>query len=242
MVFINRILKSKNTRMSRGKLIVLEGTDGSGKSTQTELTKKYLEDNNLSFTYYHFPMYGHNQFSDVIARFLRGEFGEADEVDPLFVANIYAMDRFRFLPTLDQDLEENDVVLLDRYVYSNIAYQCAKFEDPDEIQRMKEWIFEFEFGFLSLPYPDLNIFFDVPMGVTRKRLETQREGGDREYLQGKQDVHEVSIEFQGKVRDNYIMSMLAGTNCKIIQCAIAAGNDDEWLVHTPKEVFELYRP
>jgi len=226
--------------MSRGKLLVLEGTDGSGKSTQTNLVKQYLEDNNLSFTYYHFPMYGHNQFSDVIARFLRGEFGESDEVDPLFVANIYAMDRFRFLPQLEKDLEENDVVLLDRYVYSNIAYQCAKMESPEDAERMKEWIFEFEFRFLNLPYPDLNIFFDVPMDVTRKRLEAAREGDDRDYLQGKQDVHEASMDFQSAVRNNYISSMNGGINCQIIPCAIAVGTDD-WLVLKPEEVLEKYK-
>jgi len=226
--------------MSRGKLLVLEGTDGSGKSTQTNLVKQYLEDNNLSFTYYHFPMYGHNQFSDVIARFLRGEFGESDEVDPLFVANIYAMDRFRFLPELERDLIENDVVLLDRYVYSNIAYQCAKFEDPDEAQRMKDWIFEFEFRFLNLPYPDLNIFFDVPIEVTQKRLEAAREGDDREYLQGKQDVHEVSMDFQANVRKHYINSMSGGVNCKVIQSAMAVDKDN-WIVYTPEELFTKYK-
>ena len=71
----------------RGKLIVLEGTDASGKSTQIDIIKKYLEDKKLSLTHFHFPMYGHNQFSDIIAKFLRGEYGAADEVDPLFVAN-----------------------------------------------------------------------------------------------------------------------------------------------------------
>lgn len=227
--------------MSRGKLIVLEGTDGSGKSTQIEQIKSYLKENNLTYVHFHFPMYGHNQFSDVIARFLRGEFGNADEVDPLFVANMYAMDRFRFMPELEKSLEENDVVVLDRYVYSNIAFQCAKYKDPEEAKRMKEWIFEFEFQFLSLPYPDLNMFLNVPMEVIKNRLEEKREGEDREYLKGKQDVHEADLSFQERVRDSYLSSMDGEANCTIVQCALQ-GPDEEWNILSPEELFGEYKP
>ena len=157
------------------KLIVLEGTDGAGKSTQTDKVKAYLEANNLKYEYFHFPMYGHNEFSEVIAKFLRGEFGGVDDVDPYFVANIYGMDRFMFLPELERAISENDVVLLDRYVFSNLAYQGAKY-DGIESDKIKNWIHGFEFGFLKLPYPDLNIFFDVPIDVVKERLEAKREG------------------------------------------------------------------
>ena len=84
--------------MPKGKLIVLEGTDGAGKSTQLNLIKKYLEEKHLKYAYLHFPKYGHNEFSAVIAKFLQGDFGGVDDVNPYFVANIYAMDRFLFLP------------------------------------------------------------------------------------------------------------------------------------------------
>ena len=115
--------------MPKGKLIVLEGTDGAGKSTQLNLIKKYLEEKNLKYAYLHFPKYGHNEFSAVIAKFLQGDFGGVDDVNPYFVANIYAMDRFLFLPELKQLLEDNDVVLLDRYVFSGMAFQAGKYED-----------------------------------------------------------------------------------------------------------------
>ena len=81
-----------------GKLIVLEGTDSAGKGTQLKLTKEYLISKNIKFDYLHFPKYEHNEFSNIIAKFLRGEFGDIDEVDPIFVANIYAMDRYLYLP------------------------------------------------------------------------------------------------------------------------------------------------
>lgn len=168
--------------MESAKLICLESLDGGGKTTQCKLIQKYFIDNDLKYEYLHFPIYGHNEFSNVIAAYLRGEYGNINEVDPIFVANIYAMDRFLYLPTLQKQLSENDVVLLDRYVFSNMAYQGAKYTTEAQAQIMRDWINEFEFGFLELPYPDLNIFFDAPIELIKKRLEEKREGEDRKYL------------------------------------------------------------
>ena len=78
--------------MPKGKLIVLEGTDGAGKSTQLELIKKHLEEKNLKYAFLHFPKYGHNEFSEVIAKFLQGDFGGVDDVNPYFVANMRWID------------------------------------------------------------------------------------------------------------------------------------------------------
>jgi len=220
------------------KLICLEGLDGSGKSTQVELVKKYLQANSLKYEFFHFPMYGNNEFSEVIAKFLRGEFGGIDDVNPYFVANIYAMDRYLFLPELERAIEENDVVLLDRYVFSNLAYQGAKLEG-EKSGIIKNWIHQFEFGFLKLPYPNLNIFFDVPMEVVKSRLENKREGNDRDYLKGKQDIHEADLDFQARVRDNYL-GLVGATNYKILSCASQVGGG--WFVFPPDEIFNLYKP
>lgn len=225
------------------KLIVLEGTDGAGKSTQVQKVKEYLELNSLKYEYFHFPMYGHNEFSDVISAFLRGEFGNVDEVDPHFVANIYAMDRFMFRPELERAIKENDVVLLDRYVFSNLAYQGAKYSTIAQREAIKNWIHQFEFGFLKLPYPDLSIFFDVPMDVVKGRLESKREGENRDYLKGKKDIHEADLDFQSRVRDNYL-GLVGATNYKIVNCAIRIGDTEgekEWHVWDPVKLFDLYK-
>ena len=225
------------------KLICLEGADAAGKSTQVKLIKKYFEDKGLKFAFFHFPMYEHNEFSNVIAKFLRGEFGGINEVSPYFVANIYAMNRYMFKAELQEALDENDVVLLDRYVYSNVAYQAAKYPiGSKESYAIKEWILNFEFDFLNLHYPDLNIFFDVPSDISKKRIEGSREGENREYLQGKQDIHEADFEFQKRVRENYIESMEGAVNCKIIQCAVPFGPTNEWIVYTSEELFNRYKP
>lgn len=186
------------------KLIVLSGLDASGKSTQVNLVKKFFEDNGIKYAYVHFPIYGHNEASAVVAAYLRGEYGDIKQVNPIFVANIYAMDRYLYLPTLQKLLVENDVVLLDRYVHCNMAYQGAKYDSETQAQIMRDWINEFEFGFLELPYPNLTVFFDVPMESIKERLEEKRDGNDRDYLNGKSDIHEADIKFQEKVRQNYL--------------------------------------
>ena len=104
---------------------------------------------------------------------------------------------------MKKTLDEGGHVLLDRYVYSNIAYQCAKLSDSNEAESLRDWIFNTEYGNFALPKPDLNIFLDVPIGFVESKLKSQRGGADREYLEGGQDIHEADIEFQKKVRDIY---------------------------------------
>ncbi|MBW3020871.1 deoxynucleoside kinase [Candidatus Woesearchaeota archaeon] len=244
--------------MSKGKLLVLEGSDGAGKSTQIKLITQYLKEKNLKIDFLHFPMYGHNSFSDLIARFLRGEFGDIDNVDPYFVANIYAMDRYAYLPELNKKLEENDVIILDRYVFSNIAFQAAKYtkENIEKAHEISEWIKSFEFDFLNLPYPDLTLFLDNPIDVVKERLEKEREGDDRDYLEGKQDIHEADIDFQSRVRDNYlILKLQEEPDYYVIPCAhkhtpmpvmnTTTGevhqSPSTWEVLTPSELFTSYK-
>ena len=185
------------------KLINLEGNDGAGKSLQIKLITQHFQNQNKKVKHIHFPMYGHNMYSEMISKFLRGEYGSNDEVDPIFVANIYAMDRYMYKNQLIKDLEENDIVVMDRYVFSNVAYQAAKTKTEYDKEHMFE-ILEFEFGFLDLPYPDVTLFFNVQIEEIERRLNIERSGDDRNYLNGKQDIHEKDISYQSKVRDIYL--------------------------------------
>ncbi len=221
-----------------GKLIVLEGLDASGKSTQVKKIKEYFNKNKITYEHFHFPMYGHNQFSSAIEKILRGEFGGLNQLDPYFIATCYAMDRFMFKPELEKALEENDVVFLDRYVFSNIAYQCAKCSSDNDKKVLSDWIWDFEFRFLQLPYPQLILFLDVPIDVIKERLSEKREGGDRNYLNGKQDIHEASIQFQGDVRDQYL-NLKNSMNYAIINCRIKSKEPGINLLN-PNDVFENY--
>ena len=123
-------------------------------------------------------------------------------------------------------------VLLDRYVYSNIAYQCAKVADPQEADKLREWIFNTEYGNFELPKPDLNIFLDVPIGFVESKLRSNRGGADRDYLEGAQDIHEADIEFQKRVRDIYRKQCELDPKFIRIDCS-----DDYGQMLPPGEIF-----
>ena len=184
-------------------LVVLEGLDGAGKSTQVKKLRTYLESLFGSLEYIHFPRYDAPVYGNLISRFLRGDFGSNEQVHSQLVALLFAEDRHGAAPEMKETLDKGGNVLLDRYVYSNIAYQCAKLSDQDEAEGLRDWIFNTEYGDFALPKPDLNIFLDVPIGFVESKLKSQRGGADRDYLEGGQDIHEADIEFQKKVRDIY---------------------------------------
>ena len=184
-------------------LVVLEGLDGAGKSTQVKKLRTYLESLYGSLEYVHFPRYDAPVYGDLISRFLRGDFGSNETVHPQLVALIFAEDRHGAAPAMKEVLANGGVMLLDRYVYSNIAYQCAKLKDEQEAGRLRDWIFNTEYGDFALPKPDLNIFLDVPISFVESKLKSERAGDDRDYLEGAQDIHEADIEFQKKVRAIY---------------------------------------
>lgn len=184
-------------------LVVLEGLDGAGKSTQVKKLRNYLESLFGTIEYIHFPRYDAPVYGEMISKFLRGDFGSNETVHPQLVALLFAEDRHGAAPGIKKELAGGRTVLLDRYVYSNIAYQCAKLRDEAEAEYLRQWIFDTEYHTFELPKPDLNIFLDVPIDFVESKLRYQRNGNDREYLEGKQDIHEADIEFQKKVRDIY---------------------------------------
>ncbi len=184
-------------------LVVIEGLDGAGKSTQVKKLRNYLESLYGNIEYIHFPRYDAPVYGDLISRFLRGDFGDNENVHPQLVALLFAEDRHGAAPGMKAGLAEGRCVLLDRYVYSNIAYQCAKLSDSMEAENLREWIFNTEYGDFGLPKPDLNIFLDVPISFVESKLTNSRGGNDREYLNGAQDIHEADIEFQKRVRSIY---------------------------------------
>lgn len=185
-------------------LIVLEGLDGAGKSTQVKLLTEYFNQQQQNVYFLHFPRLDSPYFGDLISTFLRGEFGDIDHVHPKLVALLYAGDRWNASTEIRSYLEKNYIVLLDRYVYSNLAYQCAKLSTDEEKQQLREWILQFEFDFFKIPKPDINIFLDVPLSFVEQKLKEPRQGDDRSYLKGKTDIHEKSISFQEKVRYEYL--------------------------------------
>lgn len=216
------------------KLFVVEGLDGAGKSTQIRLLKEYFSRKGYSCEYLHFPRTGSPYFGELIARFLRGEFGTLDKVDPWLVAMLYAGDRNDAAGLINGWLKNGNIVLLDRYTYSNLAYQCAKLTDPKEQDKLMKWILDLEFSHFGIPRPGLNIFLDVPFSFTEKKLSASRTGDDRVYLNGTKDIHEDSLAFQKNVREMYLRVAQSDERLCVVDCSDKKGS-----MLPPEKIFEL---
>ena len=172
----------------------------------------------IDYRYIHFPMLNQGKYGELIAEFLRGEFGSVEDVHPKLVAVLFANDRKEHLEKINNWLNKGYFVLLDRYVNSNVAYQCAKIENEPEKEKLKHWIFDFEFNHNQLPLPYLSFFLNVSLDVISKSLVNIRKGSDRDYLQGKQDIHEESLTLQKNVHEEYLKMLKEQNNFISIDC------------------------
>jgi dTMP kinase len=144
----------------RGKLIVIEGIDGSGKRTQLELLSKALAARHLSYASFSFPRY-ESSFGRLVARFLNGDFGPLDAVDPHFSALLYAGDRFESKPELEAALSSGKTILSDRYIGSNLAHQTARMP-AEKCAEFLAWLQDLEYRVYGLPVEDLVIYLRLP--------------------------------------------------------------------------------
>ena len=204
-------------------LLVIEGLDGAGKSTQVKLLRDRLSQKGIKSEYLHFPRFTSPYYGDMIARYLRGDLGSIDSVDPYIVAMLYAGDRLDASKMIEGWLSEGKFVIVDRYVYSNIAYQCAKVASTQERTTLRNWILGLEYDHNKIVKPDISLFLDVPLRFTQKSLTSQREGDDRAYLKGEADIHEASIAFQEQVRERYLEQQAQDASFKIVDCSNSEG-------------------
>jgi len=197
--------------MQKSRFIAVEGLDGAGKSTQIDLLTSYYHQQGIETRFVHFPRSQNGGvFGDLVAKFLRGEFGDVKNVHPQLVALIFAEDRKDFASTINEWLANGYTVLVDRYVLSNIAFQCAKLSTDTEKQELRDWINMFEYEYNRIPQPDLSIYLDVPFSHTEQALTRRMKNEDRSYLNGKEDIHEKDFSLQLAVKKEY--EILADTD------------------------------
>lgn len=212
--------------------IVLEGLDGAGKSTQITKLKEMFSERGVECEYIHFPRFDAPVYGELIARFLRGELGALEQVNPYLVALLYAGDRAEASKSIRGWLAEGKVVIADRYVYSNIGYQCAKISDKEARLKLNDWILNLEYEVNKIPRPDVSLFLDVPFAFTEQRLTEQREGDDRSYLNGATDIHEKSLSLQQRVREVYLESAERDSELLVVNCS-----NEEGAMASPDEIF-----
>ena len=214
--------------------IVIEGLDGAGKSTQLNMLRNLLNSKNIPFEYLHFPRVDEGVFGNLVSMFLRGDLGANNQVNPYLVALIYAGDRNDAQSTIRQWIDSGKLVIIDRYIYSNLAFQGAKIADAAKKNELRQWIKNLEYNYYGIPQPDLTLFLDVPFSFTTKSLTTVRTGDDRRYLQGKQDIHEADLNFQEQVRREYIDLATTEERFELVKCY----SDDNQML-PPEQVFSL---
>lgn len=196
-----------------GKLIIIEGLDGSGKSTQTALLEAYFDKKNISFKKIKLPDYD-SPSSTLVKMYLGGEFGKrAKDVNAYAAGAFYAVDRFAsYKCKWKSDYEEKSLILADRYSTSNAIYQMGKLNQTEWDEYLL-WSEDFEYNKIGIPRPDLVIFLDMPIEISQK-LMTKRYDG----CESKKDVHEADIDFLNKCR---ISALYAAEKqgWKVVSCA-----------------------
>ena len=172
----------------RGKLIAIEGIDGSGKRTQVELLTAALRERNHSVFATGFPQYD-SWFGKMVGQFLNGELGPLEGVDPHFTALLYAGDRFEAKAKLEAALNNGKMVLVDRYIGSNLAHQTARVGFAKRAA-FQEWIEHLEYGIYGLPKEDLVLYVRVPAAEAQKLVALK---SARSYTSAKKDLQEASL-------------------------------------------------
>jgi dTMP kinase len=203
-------------------LIVIEGLDGAGKSTQINLLRNYFDAHQLQYFYIHYPRLDIGVYGQLISKFLRGEFGTLETVHPFLASLLFAGDRRENDYQIRQYINEKHFVLCDRYVYSNIAFQCAKLINENEKNELRKWILNFEYEYNHIIKPDLSVYLNVPLSFVEINLSTKRIGKERRYLNGKKDIHENDLVLQENVRAEYKKLISEESNFISVDCF--AGN------------------
>jgi dTMP kinase len=173
---------------SNGKLIAIEGIDGSGKHTQIELLSKELGARGIPPTRFSFPRYD-SSFGQLVACYLNGEFGTLEVVDPHFSALLFAGDRFEAKSELEAALSTTVLTLADRYIASNLAHQTARV-GPQRREEFSSWLRRLEYGIYGLPAEDLVIYLRVP-AIEAQRMVGRKDA--RKYTDRKRDLQEADL-------------------------------------------------
>lgn len=174
----------------KGTFIVIDGTDGSGKATQTKLLIERLRAVGKEVMELDFPQYGKASAS-FVEKYLRGEYGSADEVGPYRASIFYALDRYDKSFEVKKWLEEGKIVVSNRYVSANMGHQAGKIKGKKKRDEFLAWLFNLEFALFGIPKPDKVILLYMPPEAGQKLVDMK---GAREYTKGKKrDIHEADL-------------------------------------------------
>jgi dTMP kinase len=201
------------------KLIAIEGIDGSGKGTQARILVDGLRQSGRKVELISFPRYGETFFGRLIGSFLNGEYGTLDQVHPMLVSLLFAGDRLESRPKIEQALATCNVVVLDRYVASNVAHQGAKLSDADR-ETLCRSIEHVEYTLYGMPRPDQVILLDLRVSVAQILVSKK---ATRNYTDRTADIQEADGAYLERVRQQYLELAGRESNWSVVECEGTGG-------------------
>lgn len=186
----------------KGKMIVLDGTDGTGKHTQTMLLKENLEKLGYQVETIDFPQYG-KKSAGMVEEYLSGKYGSAEKVTAKQASILYAVDRFDASFKIRKWLEEGKIVLCDRYVSANMGHQAGKIENVQEKNEFLEWLHDLEYEIFNLPKPDVNILLYLDSEIARKLAQENEIQKNTNNIK-KNDIHEKDAEHMKEALEAFL--------------------------------------
>lgn len=204
--------------MQKGKLIVIDGIDGSGKATQVKILKQRLLKEGFKVKTIDFPRYENNFFGSLIGEYLSGLHGDFIAMDSKIASILYAADRFESSKQIKKWLDEGCVVLADRYATANQIHQGGKIDDLKKRKEFLAWLYKMEYGVFGIPKPDLVIYLDVPFEVSKMWLMNKVAKRKKKYLNGRKDVAEDNLAHLKNSRNSALLLTKENKNWTKIEC------------------------
>ncbi len=204
----------------RGKLIVIDGSDGSGKATQTKLLFERLEEEDIAVETMDFPQYQANQIGKLIGECLAGDHGDFLHSDPYVASVLYGADRFESKAKIESWLAQGSTVVLDRYTSANQIHQGGKIADDEKRSEFLTWLDHLEYGIFGLPRPDLTVYLHMPTELSVGLLKEKRSKEKKRYLaDGKVDTVELDIAYLEHAQMAAAWLMEENTGWERVECA-----------------------
>ncbi|MEK7136201.1 MAG: thymidylate kinase [Patescibacteria group bacterium] len=204
--------------MKKGKLIAIDGIDGSGKATQVKLLAERLKKEGFKVKAIDFPRYYDNFFGKLIGEYLSGLYGDFTEVDPRIGSLLYAADRFESSKDIKKWLDDGYIVLSDRYTSANEIHQGGKIFNQQARREFLVWLEKMEYGVFNIPKPDLTILLDVPFEVSKHWLENKITRRSKKYLKGRRDVAEDNLRYLKTSRECSLWLAIHNKTWAKIEC------------------------
>lgn len=204
--------------MKKGKFIVIDGPDGSGKATQAELLVKRLQKRGLKAKKIDFPRYYNNFFGKLIGDALAGDFGDFIGVNPHIASVLYAADRWETAPMIRKWLDQGITIVADRYVSANQIHQGGKISDPTVRKEFLKWLDTMEHKVFKIPRPDLVLYLHVPYEVGQQWLKDKLMSQKKKYLSGKKDQAEGNTDHLKNSQESALMLAKEHKNWHKIEC------------------------